>query len=51
MPIIEISQLSDSLHKHFRAEDAALKRIKDLEMQLTQLKDVTEVSDFIFSNN
>ncbi|XP_077294331.1 pericentrin-like protein [Arctopsyche grandis] len=42
LPLLEISRLGDCVHRHLKAEDAALKRIRDLEMQLKQLKDVAQ---------
>lgn len=44
LPLLEITRLGDTVHKHLKAEDAALKRIRDLEMQLIQLKEVAQVS-------
>lgn len=40
----ELSRVWECLDAHSRAEDAALKRIADLEMQRAQLKDVAQVS-------
>ncbi|XP_069361148.1 putative leucine-rich repeat-containing protein DDB_G0290503 isoform X4 [Maniola hyperantus] len=41
-PLSELSRVWERLETHSRAEDAALKRIADLEMQRAQLKDVAQ---------
>lgn len=50
LPVLEVLQLGDSVHRHLKAEDAAFKRIRDLEMQLTQLKEVSQVMLIIVSS-
>ena len=48
IPLQQLARLKEKLIKHARAEDAAVKRIRDLEMQLTSSKQEFEV--FIFDN-
>ncbi|XP_063829172.1 pericentrin-like [Ostrinia nubilalis] len=43
--LVELLGIWESLEAHSRAEDAALKRVRDLEMQRAQLKDVAQVCD------
>ncbi|XP_028171785.1 227 kDa spindle- and centromere-associated protein-like [Ostrinia furnacalis] len=40
--LVELLGIWESLEAHSRAEDAALKRVRDLEMQRAQLKDVAQ---------
>lgn len=46
VPLQQLARLKEKLIKHSRAEDAAMKRIRDLEMQLTSLKRDHEVNFF-----
>ncbi|XP_052743408.1 centromere-associated protein E isoform X2 [Bicyclus anynana] len=41
-PLLELARVWERLDTHARAQDAALKRIADLEMQRAQLKDVAQ---------
>lgn len=49
LPLKQLARLKDKLIRHSRAEDAAVKRIKDLEMQLFSHKQEYEVSDSYFN--
>lgn len=42
LPLDQVLKLKDKLLKHARAEEVAFKRIKDLEMQLTTMKNQNE---------
>ncbi|XP_025158189.1 pericentrin isoform X3 [Harpegnathos saltator] len=42
LPLDQVLKLKDKMLKHARAEDVAFKRIKDLEMQLTTIKNQNE---------
>ncbi|XP_014473124.1 PREDICTED: A-kinase anchor protein 9-like isoform X2 [Dinoponera quadriceps] len=42
LPLDQVLKLKDKMLKHARAEDVAFKRIKDLEMQLTTMKNQNE---------
>jgi len=42
LPLNQVLNLKDKMLKHARAEDVAFKRIKDLEMQLTTMKNQNE---------
>ncbi|XP_011334702.2 GRIP and coiled-coil domain-containing protein 2 isoform X2 [Ooceraea biroi] len=42
LPLNQVLKLKDKMLKHARAEDVAFKRIKDLEMQLTTMKNQNE---------
>lgn len=44
VPLQQLARLKEKLIRHSRAEDAAVKRIKDLEMQIFALKTENEVS-------
>lgn len=44
LPVDEVQRIFDKLLKHTRAEEAALKRIKDLEMQVGGVRDSFTVS-------
>lgn len=44
LPLEQLARLKDKLIRHSRAEDAAMKRIRDLEMQLFTSKQEYEVS-------
>lgn len=48
LPLDQVLKLKEKMTKHGRAEEVAFRRIKDLEMQLTALKNQNEVSNFIF---
>lgn len=43
LPLDELHRLQDKLLRHSRAEEVALKRIRDLEMQLKAVKRNEEV--------
>lgn len=43
LPLEQLARLKDKLIRHSRAEDAAMKRIRDLEMQLITSKHEYEV--------
>lgn len=43
VPLQQLARLKEKLIKHSRAEDAAMKRIRDLEMQLSAMKRDYEV--------
>lgn len=43
VPLQQLARLKEKLLKHSRAEDAAMKRIRDLEMQLAGMKRDFEV--------
>lgn len=43
LPLDELHRLQDKLQRHSRAEEVALKRIRDLEMQLKGAKKNEEV--------
>lgn len=43
VPLQQLARLKEKLMKHSRAEDAAMKRIRDLEMQLSGMKRDYEV--------
>lgn len=43
LPLDELHRLQDKLQRHSRAEEVALKRIQDLEMQLKGVKKSEEV--------
>lgn len=45
VPLQQLARLKEKLVRHSRAEDAAVKRIKDLEMQAFGLKAEVEVSE------
>lgn len=45
VPLQQLARLKEKLIRHSRAEDAAVKRIKDLEMHIFALKTEIEVSD------
>lgn len=45
VPLQQLARLKEKLIRHSRAEDAAVKRIKDLEMHIFGLKTEIEVSD------
>lgn len=47
VPLQQLARLKEKLIKHSRAEDAAMKRIRDLEMQLSSIKRDYEVSMLI----
>jgi len=42
LPLDQVLKLKDKMLKHARAEEVAFKRIKDLEMQLTSMKNQNE---------
>lgn len=44
VPLQQLARLKDKLLRHSRAEDAAVKRIRDLEMQILALRSDLEVS-------
>lgn len=44
VPLQQLARLKEKLVKHSRAEEAALKRIRDVEMILTTTKQELEVS-------
>lgn len=44
VPLQQLARLKEKLVRHSRAEDAAIKRIKDLDMQVFSLKNDLEVS-------
>lgn len=44
LPLEQLARLKDKLIRHARAEDAAMKRIRDLEMQLYTCKQDYDVS-------
>lgn len=44
VPLQQLARLKEKLIKHARAEDAAIKRIRDLEMQMVGMKHDVEVS-------
>lgn len=48
VPLQQLARLKEKLIKHSRAEEAAVKRIRDLEMQLFTLKHECEVSYQIY---
>lgn len=43
VPLQQLARLKEKLIRHSRAEDAAMKRIRDLEMQVFRLKQEIEV--------
>lgn len=45
VPLQQLARLKEKLIKHSRAEDAAMKRIRDLEMQFSALKEVQHERD------
>lgn len=47
LPIDEVQRIMDNLAKHTRAEEAAIKRIKDLEMQVGGVRESYNVSTFL----
>lgn len=47
LPLEQLARLKDKLIRHARAEDAAMKRTRDLEMQLFTSKQDFEVSVYI----
>lgn len=53
VPLQQLARLKEKLMRHSRAEDAAVKRIRDLELQLLALKRDLEVSPSVksFCNN
>uniref|UniRef100_A0AAG5DTB8 Pericentrin/AKAP-450 centrosomal targeting domain-containing protein n=1 Tax=Anopheles atroparvus TaxID=41427 RepID=A0AAG5DTB8_ANOAO len=38
LPVDEVQRIFDKLHRHSRVEDVAIKRINDLEMQITNIR-------------
>ena len=53
VPLQQLARLKEKLMRHSRAEDAAVKRIRELELQLLALKMDLEVSTSVksFCNN
>lgn len=47
-PADDVQRIVDKLQKHSRAEEAAVKRIRDLEMQLATLRSSHDVSNVFF---
>lgn len=45
---IVVQRVFEKMGKHTRAEEAAIKRIKDLEMQVDQIRNISLVSVFLF---
>lgn len=43
-----VQRIADKVAKHTRVEEAAVKRIRDLEMQVTQMRDACVVSNETF---
>lgn len=48
LPIDDMQRIVDKLVKHTRAEEAAVKRIRDLEMQVGTIRTSYDVSRFFF---
>lgn len=44
VPLQQLARLKEKLLRHSRAEDAAIKRIRDLELQILSLKSDLEVN-------
>lgn len=44
VPLQQLARLKEKLIRHSRAEEAAIKRIRDLEMQVFSLKNELEVN-------
>lgn len=51
VPLQQLARLKEKLLKHARAEDAAIKRIKDLEMQLVGVRHDLEVRLFFLGSS
>lgn len=45
LPVDEVQRIFDKLHRHSRVEDVAIKRINDLEMQISNIRGGYAVSD------
>jgi hypothetical protein len=48
LPLDELHRLQDKLQHHSRAEEVALRRVRDLEMQLKRVKKNEEVTHYSF---